>query len=134
DAAASERVVHFFLALDDTRALVRREHHRAGDDQRVLIFLADLLPVLDVREDVLVRLEVLGVLDGRGLVGRRGLRRLAARLGLRLCLAFLAFFAFLAAFPAFAPLAVGGGRGSGLRRLGLHLGRPRRFRRDVHQR
>ena len=42
---------------------MRREQHRAGDDQRVLIFLADRLPVRDVGEQPLVRLEILLVLD-----------------------------------------------------------------------
>ena len=48
---------------------VRREHHRAGDDQRLLIFLADLLPVLDVGEEGLVRLEILLFLDRGSLSG-----------------------------------------------------------------
>ena len=44
---------------------MRREQHRAGDDQRLLIFFADLLPVFDVREQALVRLEILFFLDRR---------------------------------------------------------------------
>ena len=44
---------------------MRREEHRAGDDERVLELLADLLPVVDVGEDRLERLEVLLVLDAR---------------------------------------------------------------------
>ena len=42
---------------------MRREEHRAGDDQRVLVFLAELLPERDVGEDALVRLEILLVAD-----------------------------------------------------------------------
>ena len=51
DAAAAERVERFLLALHEARLRVRREQHRAGDDQRVLVLLADLLPVVDVGED-----------------------------------------------------------------------------------
>jgi hypothetical protein len=39
------------------------EQHRAGDDQRVLELLADPLPVGGVREEPLVRLEILFFLD-----------------------------------------------------------------------
>ena len=42
---------------------MRREQHRAGDDQRVLVFLADALPVGGVGEQALVRLEIFFVLD-----------------------------------------------------------------------
>jgi hypothetical protein len=75
-APSSERVVHLFLALDDAVALMRREHDRAGHDQRLLIFLADLLPVLDVGEYALVRFEVFFVFDLCG--GRRGAAALTA--------------------------------------------------------
>ena len=68
DDAAAERIVGFLLALHEARALLRREQHRAGDDQRLLIFLADPLPVRDVREDVLIRLEIFLVVEDRRLV------------------------------------------------------------------
>ena len=48
---------------------MRAEQDRAGDDQRVLIFLADLLPEVDVREDAFERLQILFILDPR-LIGR----------------------------------------------------------------
>src|SRR4030095_13880548 len=70
DPAAAERIVDFLFALDDLIALQRREEHGAGHDERLLIFLPDPLPVLDVREDVLVRLQVFLFLDLR----RRGRR------------------------------------------------------------
>src|SRR5712691_4065421 len=119
DAPAAERVVHLFFALHDARARVRREHHRTGDDQRILVLLANLLPVLDVREDVLVRLEILGVLDGGRLVWRSRLRRLAFRLGLRFSLP-------LFTFPAL-------GCWIGLRRLCLRFRRARRLVGDFDQ-
>jgi hypothetical protein len=64
---------------------VRREQHRAGDDQRVLIFLADLLPVRNIGEEAFVRLQILLVFDlfgqrqdlTRALVGRFRIARLA---------------------------------------------------------
>src|SRR6185503_7176780 len=68
DPAAAERIVDFLFALDDLVALQRREEYGAGHDERLLIFLTDPLPVLDVREDVLVRLQVFLFLDLR----RRG--------------------------------------------------------------
>ena len=62
---------------------MRREQHPAGDDHRVLIFLADLFPVIGVGEDVLVRLEIFFRFEGGGfrLLARirRGTRGLALR-------------------------------------------------------
>ena len=40
-----------------------REEHRAGDDQRILVLLAELLPERDVLEDRLVAFEILFVAD-----------------------------------------------------------------------
>src|SRR6185295_14980227 len=53
---AAYLVDHFLLALHEPRARVRGEQHRAGDDEGVLVFLADLLPEVDVGEDALERL------------------------------------------------------------------------------
>ena len=59
DTTTTERVVDFLFALDDLIALQRGEQDGAGHDQRLLVLLADTLPILDVREDVLVGLEIL---------------------------------------------------------------------------
>ena len=56
------------------------EQHRAGDDQRVLVFLADLLPEVDVGEDALERLEILLVAD---MLRLARLRRVLAACGRR---------------------------------------------------
>src|SRR5688572_10760166 len=42
--AAAQIVPAFLIPRDEARGLLRCEQHRSGDDQRVLIFLADLLP------------------------------------------------------------------------------------------
>ena len=57
---------------------MRREQHGAGDDERILIFLADALPVVRVGEDVLVGLQVFLVPD---LVGLQCFARLGSRAG-----------------------------------------------------
>src|SRR6185369_13859247 len=75
--ATAEGVVDLLLALDDLIALQRREEHSASHDEWLLILLADPLPVLDVREDVLVRVKVFLFLDGRQR-GRRGTTTTAA--------------------------------------------------------
>src|SRR5262245_58019474 len=62
-AAALKAVVDLLIALHVSRARVRREEHRAGDDQRILKFFADALPVRGVREEALVRLEIFFFLD-----------------------------------------------------------------------
>ena len=61
---------------------MRPEQHHPGDDERLLVFLADLFPVLDVGEELLVGLEILFFLDRRQPrlrrrrgVGGRGRRR-----------------------------------------------------------
>ena len=63
DAPAAELVVDLALLRHEAGRLRRREEHGAGDDQRVLVFLAELLPERDVGEDALVLLEVLLVAD-----------------------------------------------------------------------
>src|SRR5262245_11329275 len=57
DAAAAERVELLDVARDPAGALLRREQDRAGDDQRVLILLADAPPVRGVGEEPFVGLE-----------------------------------------------------------------------------
>src|SRR5581483_788123 len=64
--AASELVIDFALLRDDPALLLRREEDGAGDDQRLLEFLAELLPVGGVGKDALVGRQVLLVLDARG--------------------------------------------------------------------
>ena len=83
-AAAAERVVDLALGGHHARAGVRRKVDGAGQDQRVLVLLAEVAPEPDVREDRLVALQVFfahrivgvdelgvrGFLGGRGPVGR----------------------------------------------------------------
>ena len=59
DDAAAEAVVRLLIALHEARRRAAREEHGARDDQRVLKLLADSLPVRRVREEPLVRLEIL---------------------------------------------------------------------------
>ena len=74
--AAAELVVHLALCADDARARVGPEDDGAGHDQRLLEFLADLLPVGGVGKQRLVRLEILLVEDSLrerpSPAGRRG--------------------------------------------------------------
>src|SRR5262249_30991849 len=58
DAAATEAVEDFLVALDEPGRRSIREEHRAGHDERVLVFLADALPVRGVGEQPLVGLEI----------------------------------------------------------------------------
>src|SRR5207248_19537 len=62
-AAAAEAVERFLIALDEPRRRAVGEEDRAGDDERILIFLADAFPVRSVGEEALVRLEIFFVLD-----------------------------------------------------------------------
>src|SRR4249920_2212180 len=86
DAPAAELVVDFTLRHHEAGVLRRREKNGARDDQRVLVFLTELLPERRVGEDALVLLEILLAADlgfvvvvtttlGGG--GRFGLRRCA---------------------------------------------------------
>ena len=50
DTMATVRVDHLLLARDHARSRVRREQDGARHDERILVFLADLLPVGRVRE------------------------------------------------------------------------------------
>ena len=63
------------LALHEAGSLMRCEENRAGDDERILVLLADLLPEVGVGEHLLVRLEILLFPDPRG---RAIWRRLAS--------------------------------------------------------
>ena len=82
DAPAAERVELFDVARHPAGALLRHEEDRAGDDQRVLILLADPPPVGGVREETLVGLEVLLVLDFlRQREGQRGAIQVGGRPG-----------------------------------------------------
>src|SRR5262249_8932227 len=76
DSPASVAIDLLDIARHESRAAVRHEQHGAGDDQRVLVFLADSLPVRRVRKKALVRFEVLLLFDLRRerLTGVFGLR------------------------------------------------------------
>src|SRR5262249_60722539 len=63
DAPAAETVEGLLIALHEAGRRAVGEEHRAGDDQGILEFLADPLPVRGVGEQPLVRLEILLVLD-----------------------------------------------------------------------
>ena len=74
-AAAAERIVDFAVLHHEAVVLMRREEDGAGDDQRRLVFLAQLLPVGDVGEQLFVGFEILVVLDQDGDARRGGLDR-----------------------------------------------------------
>src|SRR5512145_1063197 len=80
-AAAAELIVEFAVLDDEAVLLVRGEEHRARDDQRVLMLLADALPELDVRENPLILFQILLVANPLLLI-RVLRRRLAHRLDL----------------------------------------------------